>query len=174
MYDREASIATFLVGALFKYDTGYVLQWNHKEGFSKVVGSEGAMPNGIAFDQSNNLLYINDNLGDKVRVLNLTQKKEISRTFLNSPDNLILKNNSLWVTTLDHEILDTIKCSGMKVCTLPFSIYELDSISLHEKNRFSFSKTIFGLPTVALPVENKIWIGSFRSDRIAYLNTEIK
>ena len=93
MYDRKTSIATFLVGALFKYDMGYVLQWNNKEGFSKVVGSEGAMPNGIAFDQSNNLLYINDNLGDKVRVLDLTQNKEISRTFLNSPDNLILKNN---------------------------------------------------------------------------------
>ena len=172
MYDREASIATFLVGALFKFDTGYVLHWNNKKGFSKVVGSEGAMPNGIAFDQSNNLLYINDNLGDKVRVLNLTQKKEISRTFLNSPDNLILKNNSLWVTTLDHEILDTLKCLEMKVCTLPFSIYELDAISLEEKNRFSFSKTIFGLPTVALPIDNKIWIGSFRSDRIAHLNTD--
>ena len=174
MYDREVSITTFLAGALFKYDTGYVLQWNNKEGFSKVVGSEGAMPNGIAFDQSKNLLYINDNLGDKVRVLDLTQNKEISRTFLNSPDNLILKNNSLWVTTLDHEILDTLRCSGMKVCTLPFSIYELNPISLEEKNRFSFKKTIFGLPTVALPIGNKIWIGSFRSDRVAYLNTERK
>ena len=174
MYDRDASITTFLAGALFKYDTGYVLQWNNKEGFSKVVGSEGAMPNGLAFDQSKNLLYINDNLGDKVRILDLTQNKEISKTFLNSPDNLILKNDSLWVTALDHEILDTLKCSEMKVCTLPFSIYELDAISLEEKNRFSFSKTVFGLPTVALPIDNKIWIGSFRSDRIAYLNIDLK
>ena len=35
-----------------------------------------------------------------------------------------------------------------------------------------FRKTVFGLPTVALPVKDKIWIGSFRSDRIAYLNLD--
>ncbi len=40
MYDRDSSISSFLLAALFKKKTGYVLQWNNKQGFSKVVESE--------------------------------------------------------------------------------------------------------------------------------------
>ena len=172
MYDRDSSISSFLLAALFKKKTGYVLQWNNKQGFSKVVESEGSMPNGLAYDENNNLLYINDNLGDKVRILDLNNKTSVADTYLNAPDNLILTEESLWVTALDHEILDTIKCIEYTVCALPFSVYELDPVTLEEKQRFSFRKTVFGLPTVALPVKDKIWIGSFRSDRIAYLNLD--
>ena len=174
MYDRDSSISSFLLAALFKKKTGYVLQWNNKQGFSKVVESEGSMPNGLAYDENNNLLYINDNLGDKVRILDLNNKTSVADTYLNAPDNLILTEESLWVTTLDHEILDTIKCIEYTVCALPFSVYELDPVTLEEKQRFSFRKTVFGLPTVALPVKDKIWIGSFRSDRVAYINAERK
>ena len=174
MYDHDSSISTFLSAALFKYKTGYVLQWNSNQGFSKVTGSEGSMPNGIAYDENNNLLYINDNLGDKVRILDLNNKTSVAETYLNAPDNLILTEESLWVTTLDHEILDTLKCIESTVCALPFSVYELDPLTLEEKQRFSFRKTVFGLPTVALPVKDKIWIGSFRSDRVAYINMERK
>ena len=172
MYDRDSTISSFLLAALFKKKTGYVLQWNNKQGFSKVVESEGSMPNGLAYDENNNLLYINDNLGDKVRILDLNNKTSVADTYLNAPDNLILTKESLWVTTLDHEILDTLKCIEYTVCALPFSVYELDPLTLEEKQRFSFRKTVFGLPTVALPVKDKIWIGSFRSDRIAYLNLD--
>ena len=174
MYDRDSSISSFLLAALFKKKTGYVLQWNNKQGFSKVVESEGSMPNGLAYDENNNLLYINDNLGDKVRILDLNNKISVADTNLNAPDNLILTEESLWVTTLDHEILDTLKCTKSITCTLPFSVYELDPLTLEEKQRFSFRKTVFGLPTVALPVKDKIWIGSFRADRVAYINMERK
>jgi len=172
MYDRDSSVSSFLSAALFKKKTGYVLQWNNKQGFSKVVESEGSMPNGIAYSENNHLLYINNNLGDKVRVLDLNSKTSVAETYLNAPDNLILTEESLWVTTLDHEILDVLKCTESITCTLPFSVYELDPLTLEEKQRFSFRKTVFGLPTVALPVKDKIWIGSFRSDRIAYLNLD--
>jgi hypothetical protein len=172
MYDRDSSVSSFLSAALFKKKTGYVLQWNNKQGFSKVVESEGSMPNGIAYSENNHLLYINNNLGDKVRVLDLNSKTLVAETYLNAPDNLILTEESLWVTTLDHEILDILKCTESITCTLPFSVYELDPLTLEEKQRFSFRKTVFGLPTVALPVKDKIWIGSFRSDRIAYLNLD--
>ena len=137
-----------------------------------MVESEGSMPNGIAYDENNNLLYINNNLGDKVRVLDLNRKTSVAEIYLKAPDNLILTEESLWVTTLDHEILDILKCSESITCTLPFSVYELDPLTLEEKQKFSFRKTVFGLPTVALPVKDKIWIGSFRSDRIAYLNLD--
>ena len=36
------------------------------------------------------------------------------------------------------------------------------------KNKNSFNKTVFGLPTIALPIENVIILGSFHSDRLGY------
>jgi hypothetical protein len=56
-------------------------------------------------------------------------------------------------------------------CSLPFSIIELNKKDLIKKNTYSFSKVNFGLPTVALPVEKEVYIGSFHSDRIAYFLT---
>ena len=57
-------------------------------------------------------------------------------------------------------------------CSLPFSVHELDRNSLELKNKYSFSKTVFGLPTVAVPVNEKIYMGSFHSDRIGYFIKE--
>ena len=35
-------------------------------------------------------------------------------------------------------------------------------------DKYSFSKTVFGLPTVAVPFENKVYMGSFHSDRLGF------
>lgn len=171
MYDRESTIGDFLAIALFKYDTGYVLHWNSERGLQKVPNSDGAMPNGLAYDEKNDVLYINFNLGDKVTSLKASTGEHISSRYLNSPDNLYLKNNSIWVTTLDHEILDVVAGCGLEfhtTCPLPFSVYELSSDNLDIKKKDSFKESVFGLPTVAVPVGDKIWLGSFNSNRIAF------
>lgn len=171
MYDRESTISDFLAIALFKYDTGHVLHWNSKRGLQKVPNSDGAMPNGIAYDEKNDVLYVNFNLGDKVTALKASTGEHISSRYLNSPDNLYLKNNSIWVTALDHEILDVVAGCGSEfrtTCPLPFSVYELSSDSLNIKKKDSFKESVFGLPTVAVPVNDKIWLGSFHSNRIAF------
>jgi hypothetical protein len=49
---------------------------------------------------------------------------------------------------------------------LPFSIHELDKDTLELNNKYIFSKTVFGLPTVAVPVYKKIYMGSFHADRL--------
>ena len=41
-------------------------------------------------------------------------------------------------------------------------------ISLNILDKYSFSKTVFGLPTVAVPFENKVYMGSFHSDRLGF------
>jgi hypothetical protein len=53
---------------------------------------------------------------------------------------------------------------------LPFSIYEIDKETFVLKNENSFNKTVFGLPTIAVPVGNTIFIGSFHSDRLGYFS----
>jgi hypothetical protein len=57
-------------------------------------------------------------------------------------------------------------------CSLPFSIHEIDLVSLKKKNIYSFQETVFGFPTTAYPFKDKIYIGSFHSDRVAFFQTD--
>ena len=53
---------------------------------------------------------------------------------------------------------------------MPF--YKLDKNNLEIKNEYAFSKTVFGLPTVAVPIKDEVFLGSFHSDRLGII--EIK
>ena len=169
MYDRNTGYLDFLLVSLLKYKTGFVLFWEKGKGFKKIKGTEGAMPNGIAYDEEMDILYVVHNLGDQLVAVKPNENRLLAKIHLSGPDNLILKDKSIWVTTLDHEILDLILECGVEyiTCNLPFSIYELDKFSLEKTQRISIKNSVFGLATVALPIEDKIWLGSFHSDRIA-------
>jgi hypothetical protein len=52
---------------------------------------------------------------------------------------------------------------------LPFTIIELDKNKLEPIKKYKVKESAFGLPTVAVPHNDYIYIGSFHSDRIAYL-----
>ena len=88
---------------------------------------------------------------------------------INSPDNMIITDDSIWLTSLDHETLDALPCaeSGSINCSLPFSIHEIDRVTLERKNLYSFQETVFGFPTTAYPINKTVYIGSFHSDRMA-------
>ena len=70
------------------------------------------------------------------------------------------------MTSLDFQPNDAPDCIFKVNCSLPFSIHELDKDTLELKNKYIFSKTVFGLPTVAVPVNEKIYMGSFHADRL--------
>ena len=109
-------------------------------------------------------------MSDRVAVIDLDLGLETGSFSVNAPDNLILKAGSLWVTSLDHEILDVFSCEEAGVCALPFTVTELDALSLDKRNSWSFKGEPFGLPTVALPLGDEVLIGSFRSDRLAFFS----
>jgi hypothetical protein len=173
MYERDITVNEWLSAALFKYSTGYVLKWDNNN-FNKVVGSDGGQPNGIGLDEDSELLYVNYNLSDELKVINLRNGSSVGRYSINSPDNMIILDNSIWLTSLDHETIDSMGCDlEISVnCSLPFSIHEIDVVSLKKKNIYSFQETVFGFPTTAYPLNNKIYIGSFHSDRIAFFQTD--
>ena len=162
MYPREISITAWLNAALFKYATGLVLFWSHNK-FEELDFTKAGQPNGIV--KSGNTLYVANNLSDSITGYDLVEKKEIAHFPINSPDNLILHDDSIWVTSLEHEAVDVLSCPSEQ-CSLPFNVYSLSSEDLKLQKVYSFSKEVMGLPTVALPVDDKIWMGSFRLDRL--------
>ena len=167
MYSRDITMTKWLITALLKKDSGVILKWN-KDSFIEIPNSEGSGPNGITLNESTNNLFISYNQGDRVVKFDLSDNKKLQTFKVESPDNIYINKDSVWLTSLDFQPNDAGDCIERPACSLPFSIYEIDRETFVLKNKNSFNKTVFGLPTIALPIENVIIMGSFHSDRLGY------
>lgn len=167
MYSRDITMTKWLITTLFKKDSGVILEWN-KDSFIEIPNSEGSGPNGITLNESTNNLFISYNQGDRVVKFDLSDNKKLQTFKVESPDNIYINKDSVWLTSLDFQPNDAGDCIERPACSLPFSIYEIDRETFVLKNKNSFNKTVFGLPTIALPIENVIIMGSFHSDRLGY------
>ena len=167
MYPRNISMTKWLMTTILKKNSGVILNWN-KNNFEEIMNSEGSGPNGIALNEDTNNLFISYNQGDQVIKFDLTSNKKLQSFKVESPDNIYIHEDSLWLTSLDFQPNDAGDCILRPACSLPFSIYEIDIETFDLKNENSFNQTVFGLPTIAVPVENVIFIGSFHSDRLGY------
>ena len=174
MYDPEFSEADFIYQQIAKQDTGYVMYWSESTGFGQVPATDGAMPNGLVFDRENDILYVAYNIGDKVSAIDIINKTVTHSISIDGPDNLVLEEGTLWVTSLDHQLLDGLVCHNLSPCALPFSVLALDASNLELMERWAFTQQPFGLPTVALPLKsetlNQVFIGTFNGDRLAYFD----
>ena len=166
MYHPNFGIVDLWLAGLFKYNTGYVMRWDQEYGFGQVPGSEGAYPNGLIYDLEKELLYVAHTLGDRIDVLDMATRTILATFYLNSPDNLIMKDGFIWATSWDHELLDIIPCEGNFPCALPFSVYQLEPLTLDLIDEWHFDRPKMGMPTVSYPLDNRIWIGSAYSERI--------
>ena len=167
MYSRDITMTKWLITALLKKDSGVILEGN-KDGFIEIPNSEGSGPNGITLNDSTNNLFISYNQGDRVVKFDLSDNKKLQTFKIESPDNIYINKDSVWLTSLDFQPNDAGDCIERPACSLPFSIYEIDRETFVLKNKNSFNKTVFGLPTIAVPIENTIFMGSFHSDRLGY------
>ena len=167
MYSRDITMTKWLITALLKKDSGVILEWN-KDSFIEIPNSEGSGPNGITLNESTNNLFISYNQGDRVVKFDLSDNKKLQTFKVESPDNIYINKDSVWLTSLDFQPNDAGDCIERPACSLPFSIYEIDRETFVLKNENSFNKTVFGLPTIAIPIENTIFMGSFHSDRLGY------
>ena len=167
MYSRDITMTKWLITALFKKDSGVILEWN-KDSFIEIPNSEGSGPNGITLNELTNNLFISYNQGDRVVKFDLSDNKKLQTFKVESPDNIYINKDSVWLTSLDFQPNDAGDCIERPACSLPFSIYEIDRETFVLKNKNSFNKTVFGLPTIAVPIENIIFMGSFHSDRLGY------
>ncbi|MGB1460050.1 MAG: hypothetical protein ACPG78_01765, partial [Gammaproteobacteria bacterium] len=167
MYPRDIDMVKWLRTSLFKNDSGLVVKWDGNS-FEEIPNSEGSGPNGITLDERSNILFISYNQGDKIVRFDLSINKIVNSFKVESPDNIFLHKNSAWITSLDFQPNDAGDCINKPACSLPFTIYEIDNETFEVFNEDSFKKTVFGLPTIAVPIEDKIFMGSFHSDRLGY------
>ena len=173
MFDSDFSLIRALWNVFAKSDTGFVVKWNTDDSFEDLAFTAGSFPNGIALDQNNNNLIVNYNLGDKSILFNLATKESIRVFEYNSPDNVIIKDGYAWIANHDHTVAESLRCGEMITCPLPFSINKLSLLDFSLVNSYKFESKNMGIGTVGLPHDGSLWIGSYKSDRLAEANLSI-
>ena len=84
----------------------------------------------------------------------------------NSPDNIVLTDNHFWAVIHDYKLTDYSSCGSNVNCSLPWSVLKLNRDNLNLIERIPFESVNMGIGTVALKVDDTLWFGSFRSNRL--------
>ena len=167
MFEPQTSLAEILWNVWSKDDSGLVVRWSAEGGLEELAFTAGAFPNGIALASDANQLIVNYNLGDETRLYDLASRELIASYRHNSPDNVLIREGTVWVTNHDHAALETLTCGGQKNCPLPFSVNKLSLADLTPLQSYKFSGQQMGVGTVALKRGDSLWIGSYHADRLA-------
>jgi hypothetical protein len=153
-------------------NTGEVWEWNTKDGWRIVAGSESHGPNGIEATPDGKLLYVN--LWPAKKVMRITrgqtpvQKDVIDVTF--QPDNIRWQPDGTLLSA-GHGGPNTrrvIECL-MKVCPDAASVVaRIDPKTFTAREIIRYPATdAFYSSTVALQVGKEIWLGTITGNRIA-------
>ena len=179
MYDKNISLLMLAVMDTTKKDTGYVYHWTRKNGFKRLINTDGAFPNGVELSNDESNLFINYAFGNKISKYNLSSKIiEASFSMNGIPDNITIDGDYLWVGTQDYSGLDSLIYCGVfakdifedpmiNQCPLPFAAYHLKQSDLSLVNSYKYSNTVMGTATVALSVNGQLYFGTYHGDRIA-------
>jgi hypothetical protein len=151
--------------------TGYAATWGAGEGWKKVPGSEGPVPNGIAASADGQWLYVAMWRGRELRKLPLGPGAVQSARFDFYPDNVHWGDDGkLWVAGAVGEAKAYFACAATKGCHNDYAIASVDPASLavtplpHKDTR-----PAFGDGTVAVRHGGEVWIGANPTDKVAYI-----
>jgi hypothetical protein len=153
-------------------NTGEVWEWNSRDGWKIVPGSESQGPNGIEASQDGKWLYVNLWPAKKVMRLSRGQtpvvKTVVDLTF--QPDNIRWQPDGSLLAA-GHggpNVQRVIECLR-KVCSDAASVVariDPQSWKAQEIIRYPANERFFS-STVALQVGKEIWLGTINGDRIA-------
>ncbi|GLS28560.1 hypothetical protein SAMN04488498_10199 [Mesorhizobium albiziae] len=153
-------------------ETGEVLEWSPKDGWSPVPGTKMSGPNGIALSPDAGAYFIAEWGGGKLhKVSRKTGERQSIDTGMHA-DNLQwdAEGRLLVAGQFFDDPMAYRSChmSEAPVCAFPFKVLRVDPTTLASETLVSEGEPKeFGSGTTALEVGDEYWIGTSRGDRIA-------
>ncbi len=149
--------------------TGYVAQWAPGKGESEVPGTRMRFPNGVVVSADGRYMYVNEFAARAVHKFDLKEGRELGQVAVDFlPDNLTWTERSqLLVAGVKGARGDCPEGSGRR-CIDGFGVAEIDPAKMQARPIFDSSSTdplISGV-SVALKVDDSIYLGAFLGDRI--------
>lgn len=171
MYPRDAEMSSILK-AVFGTDTGWVVEWRPGGELVELPGTRAPMPNGIARCAEERHVYVNAYFGNEVRRVDVASGEVLARAEVPHPDNLTwAPDGRLLVASHRGGLRQIAACQDVMegTCPLPFSVLALDPETLHSTTLLERDDLPIGAVSVALQVDEDLWLGTFAGDRVARL-----
>ncbi|MHA7840070.1 MAG: SMP-30/gluconolactonase/LRE family protein [bacterium] len=151
--------------------TGHAFVWSAEEGYRKIEGTEGIMPNGIASSPDGRILYMNASGEGSLRKVEVASGRELGRAAVPMPDNVTWSpDGRLLVASLgglDPSQFEACQTMEKGACPIPFQIIAVDPDTMTPLGPvYQSDGSPMGAGTVGLQVGNELFIGSFQGDRI--------
>jgi sugar lactone lactonase YvrE len=168
---REGMAQTWelVKAAVFGAKSGHVLSWSEDAGFARVAGSEASFANGIEISPDGRILYVNENLGDRVFGVELETGQRVGEAEVVSPDNLTwARDGRLLVASLTAPVGELLACGELEhgACPAAFRIVALDPESFETQVVYVGDGETMGAGTVGLQAGDDLYVGTFAGDRI--------
>jgi len=159
----------FVKAALLGMETGCVLAWSPERGFERVAGSQAALANGVELSEDESVLFVNANLGGRVRAIDLTTGRALGEAPVTHPDNSTWASDGrLWVASLSGQVSELLACDEIErgSCPVGFEIVAVDPRSFATERVYAGDGVSMGAGTVGLQVGGDLYVGSFAGDRV--------
>ncbi len=161
--------ATWIPKFIAGEKTGYAATWRLGEGWRKLPGSEGSVPNGIEASADGSQLFVAIWRASEVRRIDLASG-QVARVKLDfMPDNLRLGDDGrLWTAGAAGEAGAYFACAAKPGCHNDYRVASIDpgamtaEVIVHPDTR-----PAFGDATAAVRVGDELWLGSNPARRVA-------
>lgn len=160
--EGAASFSAGMVKARAGGDTGHLWRWSRDEGFRKVPGSDGPMPNGVAVDSAGRYLYFS---AGGVRKLDLESGTVVAVAKVSHPDNLSWDGPyRLLVAGMADRTVEAgqtgIAAKG------PVEVVAVDTDTMAVSTLLSHDGSLLEGASVALRVGKNIYVGAFMGEHL--------
>ena len=164
-----AGIGTALL-ALLGVDSGAVYRWRPGRGFSEQPGTRGRFPNGVVVSADERILYMNEYIAGRVRLVDMTTGASLGVLEIDKPDNSNWSQDGKLLVASHKasifEVGDSREQSNDEPSLLPFSIVEVDPDTLETRELVFREGLPMGAGTAAVDAGSALYIGSYVGDRI--------
>ncbi len=170
-----AQFAEYMKANILGIDSGYVLAWKPGEGFSRLDGSEGGVPNGIEITPDGETVFVNYSARGEVRRIDRHRGRVEARNTTVPPlDNITwTPEGQLLVAAGLAGAMEMMPCMNIESGSCPgaFAIMSVDPETLESETIYEGGPdTPSGAGTVGLRLnDNSLLVGTFAGDRIVYV-----
>lgn len=152
--------------------TGVVYHWRQEQGFSEVPGTATRFPNGLILSADQQTLYLNEYFGKRVLAIDWRTGERLGEARVEKPDNLSWTRDGQLLVASHHAgllaLARSLDQAPDEVSLLPYSILAIDPVTMATRTLLRHEGAPMGAGTVALDAGDRLYIGSYRGDRIVH------
>jgi hypothetical protein len=177
MFPRDANLIwTLLRMQVLGHTPGFAYHWHPETGFREIPGSRVKFGNGVEKSPDERYLYLNSYLGNAVVKVDVDAGERVGEARVPSPDNLYWSpTGELLAAAHLGTLADTMACQGLEEasCGFRFQIVAIDPETLTTRVLLDHEGPPMGAATVAVPHGDRVYLGTFAGDRIAWVSADI-